>query len=125
MKLAQMIRNLWIYRKVILLAIILGVVLSFLWTNDERVRVRFPFVERLDSSLGIVMLVSALLGAGATWLYMTFRRTIVQAREMQGLKADSRAEQGRKQPQPDAPIEPSESRSGGTEQHGSEKEAQG
>ena len=83
MKLPRMIRNLWIYRKVILLAIVVGVVVSFLWTNKREVDVNFPFVGTITSYLGIVMMVSAALGAGLTWMVMTFRFSIQQARQDQ------------------------------------------
>ena len=80
MKLPQMIRNLWIYRRLVGLAVVLGVVFFFVGANWSDVEVNFPFIGSLKSRVGVVMLISAALGAAATWLTMTFRRAIEDAR---------------------------------------------
>jgi uncharacterized integral membrane protein len=80
MKLSQMLRNLWIYRRLVMLAGVLGIALYFVATNREPVKVTFPFLGRIDSTSGIVMLVSAALGAAAGWLVMTFRHAIRRGR---------------------------------------------
>ena len=80
MKLPQMIRNLWIYRRLLALAVLLGVALFFVLSNREPVKVSFPFLGGIDSTSGIVMLVSAALGAAVCWLVTTFRHAWREAR---------------------------------------------
>ena len=79
MNLPQMIRNLWIYRRVLLLAVLLGIVLYFVFTNNKPLEVSFPFIGEISSTSGIVMLASAALGAAACWLVLTFRRALRDA----------------------------------------------
>lgn len=81
MKLPRMIRNCWIYRRVIALAAVLGLALAFIVTNREEVHVAFPFIGTVRSWCGVVMLASALFGAAATWLVLTVRSTLREARE--------------------------------------------
>jgi len=83
MKLPQMIRNLWIYRKVILFAVVLGVIATFVLSNNDPVRVNFPFLGEISSRSGVVMLICVLLGAGVTWIVMTFRVTLEEAKQEQ------------------------------------------
>jgi uncharacterized integral membrane protein len=80
MKLPQMMRNLWIYRRIVVLAVILGIALFFIGSNREPLKVTFPFLGGIDSTSGIVMLASAVLGAAACWLVMTFRQALREAR---------------------------------------------
>jgi uncharacterized integral membrane protein len=84
MKLPQMIRNLWIYRRVIALAVLLGVIGGFVWANKDPLEVRFPLLGKIQSSAGVVMLVSVALGAAGTWLVMMIRRTLQSAHEARG-----------------------------------------
>lgn len=75
----SMVRNLWIYRKLVLLAMVLGLLLWFVWANNAAVTVEFPFgLGHLSSTVGFVSLLSALVGAAVTALAMavvvTFRR---------------------------------------------------
>ena len=81
----SLVRNLWIYRKLIALAMVLGLMLWFIWANNAPARVEFPFgLGGISSTVGIVSLLSAVAGAGVTALAMTvvvtFRR-IRNARE--------------------------------------------
>jgi len=80
MRLAAMLRNLWKYRRVVELAAIVGISLGFVVTNRQTVKVAFPFLGEWDSTSGIVMLASAVLGAAACWLVMTFRQALREAR---------------------------------------------
>ncbi len=80
MKLPQMIRNLWIYRRLLGLAVLLGVVLFFVVSNRATVDVTFPLIGKFESSVGLVMLASAALGAVVTWLVMTFRHAWREAK---------------------------------------------
>jgi uncharacterized integral membrane protein len=75
----SLLRNLWIYRKLIVLAMILGLMLWFIWANNAAVTVEFPFgLGQWSSTVGFVSLGSALVGALATALttavVVTFRR---------------------------------------------------
>jgi uncharacterized integral membrane protein len=80
MKLPQMIRNLWIYRRLFGLAVLLGVALFFLASNREPVKVTFPFLGEIDSTSGIVMLASATMGGIGCWLVMSFRKALQEAK---------------------------------------------
>ncbi len=63
-KSASFIRNLWIYRWLIVAAIILGTLLWFILINNQQVTVHLPFgLGHPTSSIGMVVLFSA--GAGA------------------------------------------------------------
>jgi len=75
----SLVRNLWIYRKLIVLAMVLGLMLWFIWANNAAVTVEFPFgLGSWSSTVGLVSLLSALAGAVVTALAMavavTFRR---------------------------------------------------
>lgn len=89
MKLPQMIRNLWIYRRLLALAVLLGVALFFVLSNLEPVKVSFPFLGEIVSRSGIVMLVSAALGAVVCWLVMTFRHAMREARAQRARAVDT------------------------------------
>lgn len=75
----SLVRNLWIYRKLIALAMVLGLMLWFIWANNAPARVEFPFgLGGISSTVGLVSLLSAVAGAAVTALAMavvvTFRR---------------------------------------------------
>ena len=68
----SIIRNLWVYRRLIGTAVLLGLMLWFIWENDEKVTVAFPFgLGKLASTTGVVILLSALVGSLATILVTT------------------------------------------------------
>ncbi len=68
----SIIRNFWVYRRLIGTAVVLGVMLWFIMVNHEQVTVHFPFgFGTLTSTSGIVMLLSALVGSIATILVTT------------------------------------------------------
>ena len=68
----SIIRNFWVYRRLIGTAVVLGVMLWFIMVNHEQVTVHFPFgLGTLTSTSGIVMLLSALVGSIATILVTT------------------------------------------------------
>src|SRR5262249_41063719 len=68
----SIIRNFWVYRRLIFTAILLGLMLWFIWANDEKVTVRFPFgLASVSSTTGIVILLSALVGSVMTILTTT------------------------------------------------------
>jgi uncharacterized integral membrane protein len=68
----SIVRNFWIYRRLVGLAIVLGLMLWFIWANNAPVTVAFPFgLGKLSSTIGLVILLSALVGSVATALTMT------------------------------------------------------
>lgn len=78
----SIIRNLWVYRRLVGSAILLGLMLWFIWANDTPVTVQFPFrLGHLNSTLGVVILLSAIVGSLTTVLIMTVVRT---ARKIRG-----------------------------------------
>jgi uncharacterized integral membrane protein len=66
------VRNFWVYRRLIALAMLLGLLLWFIWANSAAVTVAFPFgLGSLNSTVGLVILLSALFGSMATALVFT------------------------------------------------------
>src|SRR5579864_3893213 len=73
----SLIRNLWVYRRLILAAMVLGVLLWFMLINSTPVTVIFPFkLASITSSTGTVILLSALAGSLITALVMTLLRAL-------------------------------------------------
>jgi uncharacterized integral membrane protein len=78
----SLIRKFWIYRRLVALACVLGLMLWFIWANDTQVTVSFPFgLGKFTSATGLVILLSALVGSLATALAMTVFFTL---RRVQG-----------------------------------------
>ncbi len=77
----SIIRNFWVYRRLIGTAVLLGLMLWFIWANGAQVTVAFPFGLAINSSLGIVILLSALVGSLATVLVTTL---IIALRRLRG-----------------------------------------
>jgi uncharacterized integral membrane protein len=76
----SIVRNFWIYRRLIALAFVLGLMLWFIWANDATVTVAFPFgLGSLTSTTGLVILLSAMVGSVMTALAMTLMYTIRRA----------------------------------------------
>ena len=68
----SLVRNLWVYRRLVALAVVLGLMLWFVLTNNERVSIAFPFgLGNFQSTTGLVILLSALVGSLATGLALT------------------------------------------------------
>jgi uncharacterized integral membrane protein len=68
----SILRNLWVYRRLIAAAILLGLMLWFIWVNDAQVTVAFPFrLGKLNSTAGVLILLSAFCGSLLTILLMT------------------------------------------------------
>jgi uncharacterized integral membrane protein len=80
----SIIRNFWVYRRLIGTAVLLGLMLWFIWENDEAVTVAFPFgLGKLASTTGVVILLSALVGSLATILVTTLILAIRRIRNTQ------------------------------------------
>ena len=78
----SILRNFWVYRRLIGTAVLLGLMLWFIWANDAPVTVAFPFrLGHLNSSLGVVILLSALVGSLLTFLVMT---VVTATRKLRG-----------------------------------------
>jgi uncharacterized integral membrane protein len=79
----SILRNFWVYRRLIGSAVLLGLMCWFIWANDAAVTVAFPFrLGRLNSSLGVVILLSALVGSLLTVLIMT---VVMATRKIRGV----------------------------------------
>jgi uncharacterized integral membrane protein len=69
----SIVRNFWVYRRLIAAAMVLGLMLWFIWANNSPVTVAFPFrLGSFTSTSGLVILLSALVGSIITALLMTF-----------------------------------------------------
>jgi uncharacterized integral membrane protein len=90
----SIIRNLWVYRRLVGSAMLLGLMLWFIWANDTPVTIRFPFrLGQLNSALGIVILLSAVVGSLTTFLIMTVVRTTRRIRGPQNTSVSQKPEQ--------------------------------
>ena len=68
----SLVRNLWVYRRLVALAIVLGLMLWFVLANNERVSIAFPLgLGSFQSTTGLVILLSASVGAVASGLGLT------------------------------------------------------
>jgi uncharacterized integral membrane protein len=82
----SILRNLWVYRRLIGSAILLGLMLWFILVNNDAVTVAFPFrLGQLKSTAGVAILLGALVGSLLTFLIMTFVATMKRIRAPQGL----------------------------------------
>ncbi len=73
----SLIRNFWLYRRLIALAVLLGILCWFMLINHTPVTVVFPFgLATISSTTGIVILISFLAGGLATALLMTIVRAL-------------------------------------------------
>jgi uncharacterized integral membrane protein len=78
----MILRNLWIYRRLIPLAFVLGLVLWFVLINRDPVTVWFPFrMGQISSTSGVVILLGAGAGSIVTALAMTGYKALKRHRE--------------------------------------------
>jgi uncharacterized integral membrane protein len=88
-----LVRNMWVYRKLVLLAMALGLTLWFILINNTAVTVYFPFgLGSIESTSGVVILMSLLAGVLLSALAVAVFVTIRQVR--------------RPPPGPDEPVAP-------------------
>jgi uncharacterized integral membrane protein len=88
----SVIRNLFVYRRLIALAMVLGLMLWFIWANNQAVTVAFPFrLGSVSSSLGLVILASALVGSVATALTMTVVYTLKRRKSLRQQSGEDEA----------------------------------
>ena len=63
----SIVRNFWVYRRLVALAMVLGLMLWFIWANNAPATVAFPFgLGKFESTIGLVILLSSLVGSVAT-----------------------------------------------------------
>lgn len=73
--------TLWTSRRLILAAIVLGILLWFILANSQLVTIHFPFgLGRPTASIGLIVLLSAAAGSGLTMLLMTFLKAMERYR---------------------------------------------
>jgi len=68
----SIVRNFWVYRRLVLVAMVLGLMLWFIWANNAAATVAFPFgLGKFESTIGLVILLSSLVGSVAGALVLT------------------------------------------------------
>ena len=68
----SLIRNFWVYRWMVAAAVVLGLLLGFVFINSAPVTVYFPFgLGQISSTAGVVVLLGALAGSVLTVLVGT------------------------------------------------------
>jgi uncharacterized integral membrane protein len=99
----SIVRNFWVYRRLIGSAVLLGLMLWFIWANNDAVTVLFPFrLGQLKSTAGVAILLGALVGSLLTFLIMTFLTTMKRLRAPQALPEQHKAhEVNEDRPPPD------------------------
>jgi uncharacterized integral membrane protein len=87
----SILRNFWVYRRLVLVAMVLGLLLWFIWANNDKVTVAFPFgLGKVTSSTGVIILASALVGSGTTLLVTTLYLAIRARRAGKHPEADEK-----------------------------------
>lgn len=82
---ASLPRTFWVYRWLIALAMVLGLILWFIIINRQAVTVYFPFgVGKIESSTGVVILMSVFGGSVVTSLLTGLILTIRRHRQPGG-----------------------------------------
>jgi uncharacterized integral membrane protein len=77
----SLVRNLWVYRRLVALAVVVGLLLWFVLTNNERVTIAFPFgLGNFQSTTGLVILLSAMAGSFLTAFTLTLIWALRRAR---------------------------------------------
>jgi uncharacterized integral membrane protein len=82
---AGFIRNLWVYRRLVLAAILAGLTLWFIVMNNTALEVRFPFgFGPLKTNSGMAILLGAMSGSVVTVLVVTIVMTMRRFRHGHG-----------------------------------------
>jgi uncharacterized integral membrane protein len=77
----QLLLNLWIYRRLVALAMAMGLTLWFIVINNAKVTIYFPFgLGEITSTSGLILLLGALAGSIVTALAMTLILTVRRLR---------------------------------------------
>jgi uncharacterized integral membrane protein len=76
----HLVLRLWLYRRLVAVALVLGLLLWFIVINNTAVTVHFPFgLGQISSTSGIIMLLGALAGSIVTGLTMAVILTVRRA----------------------------------------------
>lgn len=87
---AGLVRNLWVYRKLVLAAVLLGLMLWFIVMNGTAVDVWFPFgFGPLRTTSGVAILLGAVAGSILSALVMTVFLTMRRFKNPAGRGDDS------------------------------------
>lgn len=82
---ASLVRNLWVYRRLVAAAIVTGLTLWFIVMNGERIEVRFPFgFGPMATTSGVAILLGAVAGSIITGLVLTIVLTMKRFRRPSG-----------------------------------------
>jgi uncharacterized integral membrane protein len=85
----SLIRNFWVYRRVVALAAVLGLILWFVMINNAAVDVYFPFgLGKMSSTSGLMMLLGVGAGSVVTALIFTVFLAIRGLRRDPGARTD-------------------------------------
>lgn len=81
----SLLRRLIAYRRLVLAAFVLGLLLWFILANSTAVTINFPFgLGKWQSTVGLVILISALFGSLATGLLLTIYFALRWGRDSRG-----------------------------------------
>ncbi len=109
----SILHNLWVYRRLVLAALVLGLLLWFIWANNTTVTVAFPFrMGQVNSSLGLIILASALVGSVATLLVTTLYFAIRARRATRSADSSEKGRPDEDLPPPDYAAKTGEGLSG-------------
>jgi len=82
---AGFVRNLWVYRRLVAAAIVLGLTLWFILVNNTPLDVRFPFgLGPWATTSGVAILLGAMAGSIITGLVLTIVLTMKRFRSPAG-----------------------------------------
>lgn len=87
---ASLVRNLWVYRRLVLAACLTGLILWFILMNNTPLEVRFPFgFGPLSTTSGMAILLGVLAGSVVGALLVTVVMTMRRFRGGQAREADA------------------------------------
>ena len=85
----SLVRNFWVYRRLVGLAVIVGLMLAFAWANNTDVTVTFPFrLWTMQGKLWLVIVLSALAGSIVTALALAVFYAVRQVHVATGRHTD-------------------------------------
>jgi uncharacterized integral membrane protein len=109
----SILRNFWVYRRLVLVALVLGLLLWFIWANNQKVTVAFPFrLGEVTSSVGVIILASASVGSVATLLVTTLYLAIRARRASRAADIEDKGRPDDELPPPDYAARTGEGLSG-------------
>ena len=98
----SLLRSVWVYRRLVLVALVLGLLLWFIWANNEKVTIAFPFgFGHVSSTTGIIILTSFLVGSLTTGLVTTLLWAIRVRRSQKTSESSTKTDMDDDLPPPD------------------------